>query len=208
MKKLLNRLNCLPARFVAKKTSRQELERVNITKDYTEATDGYIAIRVTRPSEFEAKDFPKGADTELLDEEEYQVDGKSLKDLEKEIPKKSSDPILCNAVEVGAKEGVAAMQFVNPEHTEVIGNKFMKKYQEHYPNLNPLLEAGREAEGIEVKVNPAFLETIVKAMKDFQKGESAPYMTIKVSAKDKAVYFVSKRKDGQEAEALAMPIRD
>jgi len=205
---LLNRFNFLIHTFCDKTPTRPEINGVFISPKETCATDTHKIIKVDTPKDLDSNDYPviPNRPKPLSDFKSFILPKEKTKDVLNIFnSQKSSDtlPILDNAVIVrNGKEMVE----IGKTDLESFNSVMSRKIEGDFPNYKELfVERGKF---IEILVNPKLLKEIADFYISFV-DTFVEEIKIKVPVKtDEPIRFYGKRKSGQEAKAMLMPIKD
>lgn len=203
----LNRFNLDIAQLATSEPSRYTLAAVNLTREFTEVTDGHRAIRVTLPR-VEAEQCPLIDGFALSHRTEPFESFRIGKDLAlkiaKAIPKEKTLTILNHAqVEIG-ENGTARLAVTDLDAPQVFTSP---KPQDGFPDIDKVMPA-EEDYTLHIHVDAKYLISILKQVEAFKKAEK--YCHVKMSFIDdkRVMRLTATNSDtGQELTAVLMPVR-
>lgn len=203
---LLNKHNLNIAKIASREESRYTLKAIQVTDRETVVTDGHRLVRVTLPTECKPGDFPQlegftpnGNGTPFLLDRDTALQATKL------IPKKTTIPILNHAAVSACKGEDGQVQQIQVcvtdlDHTQVLRPK---PDNGRFPAWECVLPAGEPL--AEVCLDASYIEELGKLLREF--GGSGLAVRIRVYGKEKAVRMDARNGDGQEMNAVVMPLR-
>lgn len=203
----LNKFNFLIHTFCGKQMTRPEIGGIFVSPKETCATDSFKIIKVSTPKNLDVNDYPvipnrpkpiSNFKSFILSREK----AKSIVSIFSSQKDSESLPLLNNAVIVrNDKERVE----IGKTDLESYDSVMSRKLEGEFPNYNKMfVENGKF---IEIDVNQKFLKEVVDFYVNFVDSPTGG-VKIKIPIKGgEAIRFYAKRKDGQETNALLMPIK-
>lgn len=197
---MLNAKNFIPLAVASDNNIRPELTGLHVTPDYTEATDTYRVIRVSRPKA-DYSDAPELC-APFAEPSEYIMDRSLADKIAKALPKKTSLPILLNAFEnPPATLGMATFSVTDCETVDKFSGK---KIDGAYPDVTQIIPTP-EDHVADVLVDCDYLSEILDACKKF--GSPRARLTFNGATKPLTI-AAQDEVDGQTFMALLMPVRE
>jgi len=200
---LLNRHNFSIHNFCDKNGQRIELQGIFVSPNHTVATDSFIMIKVDTP-QIDSTDYPVIPDKKPLSHfNSFILPQEKAKEVLSIFKKSTALPILENAILLNDKKESIEVGTTDLESFLSITSR---KMQGKYPNYNELfIESGKF---IEIKVNPKLLKKIIDFYVNFMDSD-LDGIKIKIPVdKNSPIRFFSKKKSGQKADAIIMPIKN
>lgn len=195
---MLNSKNFLPLVIAANAVDRDSLYGLHVTPEYTEATDSYRLIRVSR-KEFKTSELPSALNPVRYPN--YTLPYATAKKVSGAIPKKASEDIYLNAIEVAPPSlGKVSLTVVDKETSETYTADIAK---EKFPEIDKVIPQDSEIKA-EFRINVEYLAEILEQCKKFGsehadvKVFNGSRQAIKIDAANKV--------DGQTFMALIMPV--
>ena len=203
---MLNKHNLNIAAICPKDPSKYSIAGINVTETRTEATDGHMLLVVDRPK-LDIQDYPViDGFTATAQHNSFILDAKSALDISKAIPKKSTLPILQNAVigEQTNTNGNAYIAVTDPDRPQVFSPR---KLDVNFPKLDDYIPKLEDAV-FRISFNAELLAKLSKLMADISTDKQGHVITLSFTDNTHAVRIDCDNVDtGQHAIGVLMPIR-
>lgn len=191
---LLNKANFAVLNFVSKEESRY----MQVTPEYTCATNGHILGRVTTPNQKVADNFPSIPGFTPNGHTPFLMSKTTAERVAKAIPKDRVIPVLNHAaVSVDSESGEVTAAVTDLSTPQVFSQPKLSgqfpNSEQLWPKTDPITE---------VTLNPDYMIALAKAAKQL----GANRVTLKLYGPDKALYFEAKGDEGQKLDGLLMPM--
>ena len=196
---LVNKVNLEIERFASKDSTRP-LQGVQVTGEYTEATDGKKLVRVSLPCH-EAADFPhiEGVDPAAA------ASGILPKDVAKatakRLPKRNAIPIIQNAAVSTDDKGAFQVATTDLSAPSVTSSR---PIDGTWPNTDQILKQPEPS--LVIGFNGVLLAEVLKWMGTNASGLNN-MVKLSFTTADSPVKLSAVTKDGQEITGLVMPLR-
>ena len=200
--KLFNKNNSMIYSLVPK--DNEHYQRIRITDDFTEVTNGHYLLRVSTKEE-KKEDVPETDNLKPLKGKiNAVISASSAREIEKAIPKKHWQEILNNTW-VGQNTNEETIEFISTD-LDTWKPVIAKKCTEKYPNTDSLMAANlKDKPSAEICFSPEYMEQIC------QQSRKAGINMVKLSfyGANRAMKIEgTKIESGQKITVLLMPMRD
>lgn len=136
---LLNKASLEVVAFASKNQSRYNTNSLHVTKDYVEATDGHILVRLSHPKTADPDEFPV-TPGEPFDKTDFILPIESIKGVK--IPAKIQLPILANACL--SKEG--EMISISTTNLDIMQTAKVKPIDTEFPDTEQFIDQSIDKE--------------------------------------------------------------
>ncbi len=220
---LYNKWNLDVAKFASKESKRPILQSILVEPGSTVATDGHQLVKVSAPNhEAKLENFPviPGVSTVRLDGN-FLLPASTALEVSKQIPRKSTIPVLQNAAVLDAGPDHVGMVTTDLDSAKPVT---VRKVKGTFPNYQTIIDdLEKVTVQSEVTLNGLLLGELAKFLGQFNGGKGpAIKLTIfepvrtegktgagETRVTNRAVRLTATNTDtGQEAYAILMPMRD
>jgi len=203
-KLLLNKQSLEMVAFASKNQSRYHMNSLHVTKDYVEATNGHILVRLSHPKTADPDEFPV-TPGEPFDKIDFILPVESIKGIK--IPPKIRLPILANACL--SKEG--EMVSVSTTDLDIMQTAKVRPVDGEFPDTEQFIDKNiDEEEGNEWKMF-TFNADNLKLLANYvsrQNGREQIPITFWIKDPEGPIHFRFKFSDAeQEGRGVLMPMK-
>ncbi len=202
---LLNKNNLRIVKFVDE--TRIGLQNLHVTPDYTEACDGHTLVRVSINKDLKDKDFPSISPFSLSDNQSTEVllDSKAVRESLDNLPKKTTRPILLNALLDAPKSG--GRSFLYTTDTDATQANISRNPNVKYPGTDKVIPKGDPV--LHARFNAQKLIALLEVLKECADYDSFFRVDLLFYPWQKEHQIVVKAKTdtGQEFLGTIMPMR-
>lgn len=153
MSKLLGKEVLSLTRFVSKEDSRYALTKIRVHKDFAEATDGKVIMRV--PLSSETGDFPKNT-VQNLNGDDVLISAKTLEKVFANVPKKPAVPVL-GYVLLGKENGNFQLVANDLDSEHKIS---FRKDEAEYPDTDKVMP--KNVNGLKISISGNYLKRVAE----------------------------------------------
>lgn len=195
---MLNRHNLSVVEMASRDASRFGLNAIHVTPEFTEASDGHIAIRVARLPQSDA--YVPVAGEELVSEQNFMLPLAEAKQALKAIPVKAGS----TSVAVIRADQNRTVSVLNGASTQNIA---VPEVAATFPDLDCVIPSA-DGYRFAISVNPELLRIIADAAAKHQAGARVPVINMFFTESTGAITLEWETNAAQPVTALLMPVRN
>lgn len=192
-----------------KNDTRESLRNVRVTNEFSEATDGFILLRIAN-QRGQVENIPSIIEDPAMIGDEFVIDAQDLARVIKQIPNNTYNRNLGTCYAWTGAESTRDVRMIiataKPESGVMVDRIDLNTFDGDYPDTDKVVKRQRGLKTVaSILVDPAQLERIARALKE----SGLHTVTLEIlEGEFEPVKFTGENEASQKIEAYLMPMRD